>query len=572
MSMEYTAKHIIDNFNRLRTDRAGHSDTVERCRQFVNPARSNQQQQENVEASKREPQKAPREIIINNLAGHQFTYSRGMSSNLFPPSSKWFSFKCRKFEALDSFLGRAAQAMYDLLYSSSNFSAEMNELIEDTADAGTVCISCEYDLERGVKFKTHDFSSFYVEESEVGKKDIVYRLCTMTALQTVNFFNEPGDVVPQKIREDGTSPDNGRSGRNCRIIHAVLPNRDREYDDRGVPRAGKGNKRYLSLYVDMESKTIIRTGGYERCPYIVGNIDNPASGVYSDSPAQRALRSAELMNKVYRDLVDATECAIRPSVMVDISAYDKLLPEYYFEPGQVNVYDGRNGQARPPQFYVPPANLPAGFDFAQLLDKQCELFFSTDLFTMITRLNQESGRQRTAFEIQQLAAERNNMILPLVARFLDEVVSPLLRLAFFTALEAGIFPDAPPEVSLIRERDVELQYYSPLALAAQRNKVNGTVSALEQISAIAEATGQAEVLDIFDFDKLARDIAQSFGAYPEHLRSERAVEEFRERRAAAQAQAQAAEQAAELAKSQNLTGPVDHTSLAGQLVNGGAEI
>lgn len=570
--MEYTANNIIDNFNRLRSDRAELSARVDRCRQYVNPGRSRQQQQEFISPSQKKPQKPAPEIVVNNLAAHALVYARGMSSNLFPPSSRWFGFECRKLPVLRDFLGVASQAMYDLLYSSSNFSSEMNECIEDTADAGTVCISCEADMERGVRFKTHDFSSFYVEESMLGKRDIVYRLCTMTALQVLNFFNAPDDTIPQKIREDGSSADNAKSGRSCRIIHAVLPNRDREFDERGVAKPGRHNKRYLSLYVDMDSKTIIRRGGYDRCPYVVGNIDNPASGVYSDSPMQRCLRSAELLNKVYSTLIDATEASVRPSVMVDLSAYDSLLPEFFFEPGQVNVYDGRNGQARPPAFYTPPSNLPAGFEFAAAVDKQCELFFATDLFTMITRLNQESGRQRTAFEIQQLAAERNNMILPLVARFLDEVVSPLLRLAFFTALEQGIFPDAPPEIALLGERDVDLQYYSPLALAAQRNKVNGTLSALEALLPVAQSTQNADLLDIFNLDNLARDLAHSYGAFPEHLRSDSEVKKLRDLRARALAQARQAEQFIDVAKSQDLTGPVDRTSLAGELANGRAGI
>ena len=160
------------------------------------------------------------------------------------------------------------------------------------------------------------------------------------------------------------------------------------------------------------------------------------------------------------------------------------------------------------------------------------------------------------------------MILPLVARFLDEVVSPLLRLAFFTALEVGVFPDVPPEAALLREQDVELQYYSPLALAAQRNKVNGTMAALEALAPVAQATGDASLLDVFNLDNLARDLARSYGAFPEHLRSVSEVKKLRELRAQAQQQADAAAQMAEIAKSQNLTGPVDRTSVAGELVNG----
>ena len=569
--MEYSANTIIDNYNRLVADRAELTSRVDRCRQYVNPGRSRQQQQQHVAASQRKPQQPDREIITNALARAALIYARGMSSNLFPPSSKWFSFGCRENKLLDEFLGAASQGMYDLLYSSSNFSSEMNECIEDTADAGTVCISCERDPERGLRFKNHDFSLFYVEESAPGKKDIVYRLWPMTALQAVNFFNEPGDNIPPKMREDGTSPDNGRSGRNCRIIHAVIPNRDREYADDGTPKPGKRNKRYLSFYVDIDEKAIIRTGGYERCPYIVGNIDNPATGIYSDSPMLRAKRSAELLNVIYVDLVDAGECAIKPSVALDLSAYEDIIPEYFFEPGQVNLYDGRNGQARPPQFYVPPANLPFGADFVRNLGEECETFFATDLFTMITRLNQENGRQRTAYEIQQLAAERNNMILPLVARFLDEVVSPLLRLAFFTALDAGLYPLAPPEAKLLTERDVQLQYYSPLALAAQRNKVNGTLSAIEQVLQLAQILGP-ELLDVFDMDVIVRDIAKSYGAYPEHLRKEKAIEDLRAKRAQAAQTAQMGQQLTEVAKSQDLTRAVDRTSLAGGLVNGGAVI
>ena len=570
--MEYTANNIIDNFNRLQSNRSALSERVQRCRAFVNPGRSRVAEAQYVDASQRKPEKAPPEIVVNHLAAHALVYSRGMSSNLFPPSSKWFSFGCRKIPMIKDFLASAAQAMYDLLYSSSNFSAEMNECIEDTVDAGTVCISCEADPERGVKFKTHDFGTFFVEESRPGRKDIVYRMCVMTALQAVNFFRDGDDTLPQKIRDDGTNADNGKSGRTCRIIHAVLPNRDREYAEDGTPKPGKRNKPYLSLYVDTESKTIIRKSGYERCPYVVGNIDNPGSGIYSDSPMQRCLRTAELLNKIYATLIDATELAVKPSVLADLSSYDRILPQYFFEPGQVNLYDSHNGQANKPEFYVPPANLPLGFEFAQSIDKQCEIFFSTDLFTMITRLNQESGRQRTAYEIQQLAAERNNMILPLVARFLDEVVSPLLRLAFFTALDQGMFANAPSEILMLREEDVDLQYYSPLALAAQRNRVTGTLSALETLTPIGQTMQSPEIFDIFDMDSLARDIAESYGAYPEHLRKKNEIEKIRTQRAQAAQQAQAAAQAADIAKSQNLTGPVDRTSLAGALVNGGGQV
>ena len=199
-------------------------------------------------------------------------------------------------------------------------------------------------------------------------------------------------------------------------------------------------------------------------------------------------------------------------------------------------------------------------DFMERLTKTIDNFFSTDLFTMITNLNTQSGRQRTAYEIQQLVNEKNNMILPLVARFLDEFLSPLLLKSFLILLERGEFGF----VGKIKVDDVKIEYYSPLALAAKRSKIAGTMSAIEQIAPLLQMNPQ--MLDIVNFDNLVRDIFETSGASEKHLFNKSELEDNRAKAAQQQQQQMAMQQMAELAKSQNLTGAVDDTSLAGQLI------
>ena len=570
--MEYTGKIIRENLARLQGDRSILTQRYEECRMFASPSKygtaydlredSNTQRQ-NVDV--------PPEIVTDYLAGACFVFSRGFSSNLFPATVQWFGFSVRGkgAERVNRFMKSAAERLYTIIYSSSNFSVEINELIEDAGCVGTTCISVEKDPKRIFRLKNHDIQNVWIEESELGTPDTVYRLVPMTAIQILNHFHEEDDRIPAEIREHAASAENSRSGKVYSLIHFVAPNRKRRRDDSGKPEPGRDNLPWLSIWVDRKSGEIIRKSGYSYMPYIVGRIDNPVNGVYSDSPMMRSLRTARSMNKAYRSYAQATQMAVEPPALVDMAAYNGILPEVFFSPGTVNVYDSKGGQFAPPQFYVPPANLPMGREF--ILDErhQIDQFWGTELFTLITNLNQQSGRQRTAYEIQQLVAEKNNMIMPLVARFLDETVSPLLRTMFFIGLEAGVFGEPPPELENLTAGMIDLEYFSPLALAAQRNRISGTLSAMEIGARLSAVDPGAGVMDIFNLDAIMRDIAETYGAYPDHLREDGEIRRIRSEREKIRMQQQQQSMALEAMKSQDITAPIADSSMAGQLLGGG---
>ncbi|MDD3885876.1 MAG: portal protein [Victivallaceae bacterium] len=564
----HTASEICANFERLAGERANLSHTYEKCRAYASPSKYGAMfKGDDAGRVKGETPKPPR-IVTDFFTECLFVFSRGIQSNLCPSSTRWFSIGATKTadagEEVKNFLTEASQRFYDLLYSSSNFPSEFAETVEDAGCLGTFCMSCTAGENKAFRFENHDMQNVFVEASRRGELDTVYVTCSMSALQIVNFFNQEGDNIPAKIKELAANPSIEKSGQIFHVIHMVEPNRNRVFSSEGKPEPGSLNKAFVSAWVVKEEKAIVRRGGFDRSPYVVGRIDNPVDGTYSDSPMMRCLRTAKELNRVWRSYGDAIEAAVRPSVMVDISGYNGVMPEVYLEPGVVNTYDSHNKQVNPPQFYTPPVNFAAGKEMIDKLERRGYNFFYVDLFNIITNLNTSEGRQRTAYEIQQLVSEKNSMILPVIARFIDEFLSPLLRIGFFSALERGIFGMPPVDFVNMAENDFEISYFSPLALAAQRSRVNGTMAAIENILPLAEAS--PGIFDLVNFDNLCRDTLQVFGAHPDHIRSKSEVEKMRNSRNQAQTQAQTQAAALDLAGKQNLTAPVDKNSIIGGLM------
>ena len=579
--MEYSALDIINHFNNLKGRRAVLNKQLEDAAMYAAPAKYGTMFDSKEGSSKQEGAKERPVYIVSDFAQEAAnTFTRGLFSNLFPPSVRWFSYAVGQTgdqnvpETVKEFFSRASQRVYEVLYAT-NWTTEMSEVCEDAPVTGTMTLSVEFDPARLLLFKSHYISRIYCTKSADAEIDTVYEELNLTATQALNIFSLPGDKLSKKLTEDANSKETARSEKIYRIIHFVAPNRDRKFRtverDGAIfsePVPGPAGRRFLSYYVEIEEKSLIRQGGYDHNPYTVARIDNTIDGVYGYSPALRALRTMKLLNKVYARYIDALDGAIRPSVMVDLAAYSDLVPEFFFEPGCVNVYDSKGGKFSPPQFYVPPSNLPGGMDFIDRTRQLLDRFFFRDLFTIIQQMNEQSGRQRTAREISELVNEKNSQILPLVARFLDEMVSPVLKKVFFLLYERGFFGEPPAglEEYLVNGK-LNLQYFSPLALAAKQTRIQGTLAAIEDIAPFVQA--RPDILDVINFDALVRDSLDVRGANPDHINSRQEIAKIREARQQAEQQAAMQEQAMKLAGSQNLNERPADGSAAAALINGG---
>ena len=572
-------RQIINNYNTLKGARAKLDSEIEQASALCNPAKYGSSY--HVRTSSQSGADSKSVEVVSDYAQMAATkYIRGFFFNLFPANVRWFGYGANAIgtgekipESVRRYLANASQVAYDLIYST-NFPVEMLEVVEDSVDAGTTVISCEFSPKTILKFRTHRLGKIVAQRSADDEIDTIYEDLQLSATQVVNIFNRPDDTIPEKIRTSAASGNVAQSDCTCRIIHYVGP-KERAFDIRKegndfktVPAAGFEGKAFESIYVEVDSATIIRREGFDHNPYIVGRIDNCAAGdVYGLSPALRALRTMKLHNKLTAATVNATESVLKPSVMLDLGAYTNLVSEFFFEPGSVNFYNSQGGKYNAPQFYAPPANFAAGGNLDVRLQQIIDHFFSADLFTLLQQMELNSGRQRTAREIIELVNERNSQILTTVSRFLDETVSPLLKLVFYLLLEnTSVFGPPPPELGEILANGVNLQYFSPLAMAARATRINGTLAAIEDLAQMLQIFPEA--LDVLDKDAFIRDLFEVRGALPSHLLEERKIKELRETRAKMQQQQAMTNQAVQLGARQNLNQRPEVGSIMGSLLGG----
>jgi hypothetical protein len=575
------AATICRNLEYLKANRARLNSELEQAAALCQPAKvggtyyTRQSSQEGAQ---------PRgvEVLCDFPQEAAMIFNRGLYSNLFPPNVRWFSFQAaadqKGSDRLNEFLTRVSQTIYDILYGT-NFPVEMNEICSAAACAGTFVMSVEYDPEDFLRFEAHPLQKIYCQKSGKQNIDTVYEEIPLTASQAATIFSKPGDQLGEKLRKDAADDLASRHDKIYKIIHYVAPNRNRKFRSEKVngvpvvkPVAGVEGSPFISIYVEADEKVVIREEGFDYNPYTVGRIDESINAdVYGLSPALRALRTMKTQNKLWARYMEAVDSQLRPSVVADLAAYSDLLPEFNFSPNSVNYYNSQGGKYGAPTFYVPPANLAGGIDLFDRMSQVLNRFFCADLFTLIQNMNISDGRQRTAREIAELVNERNSQLLTIVSRFLDELVSPLLKKCFWVLWNnvPQIFGEVDESiVAELAENPLNLTYFSPMAMAARATRIQGTMAAVEDAVSSGLLQFAPDALDVIKTDELMKAFLEVRGAHPDHFRSEKELRDLRAKRAEEQQMQQQQQMIADIAKSQNLNESPGAGSLAGALMGG----
>ena len=184
------------------------------------------------------------------------------------------------------------------------------------------------------------------------------------------------------------------------------------------------------------------------------------------------------------------------------------------------------------------------------------------MFLMIQNMNNQQGRERTAYEIQQLVAEKQSMIIPVVSRILEELFTPMLEKCFYIADEMGLLPPKPEGL----DGAIKISFISPLALSTRMSTVRNFTDALQTVSPMAQF--DPNIFDYVNTDNAVPEIFNLCGVSPDFVRTRQEVEQIRQTRAEQQKEAETQEQMTEVAKGQNLTEkPQEGSPLAGAMAN-----
>lgn len=328
------------------------------------------------------------------------------------------------------------------------------------------------------------------------------------------------------------------------IIHAIEPRADRDPKMKDAV-----NMPFKSCYFEPAKDNwdeMLGESGFKRFPAVVSRWTVTGSDIYGQSPGMEALG----------DIKQLQHEQLRKSQVIDYQTNPPLqVPTGYKDHARSRLPGG--------VFHVdtasPGGGVRSAFDVNLRLDYLLEdikdvrgridAAFYADLFLMLSQMDRSGV---TATEVAERHEEKLLMLGPVLERLHNELLNPLIDIAFAYCDEAGILPEPPPELEGL---ELNIEFISTLA---QAQRAVGAASLDRLLGVVGQVAGmKPEVLDKVDFDQAIDDYGDMYGVNPEVIVPDDAVAKIRAARAQQMAQQQSAERMPILAETAKTASEID---------------
>lgn len=429
------------------------------------------------------------------------------------PAMPWFDIRTRdaatgESQEVRTFLEQARENITGLFNAESTcFQTNVHELYLDVALLGTAVMYVEADPQTVVRFSTRPLGEVYVSESARGMVDTVYRRYEIPARQALQ---EWGGHCSDEVRRKGEDKPDER----VTILHAVFPRTDRD------PFAiGAANFPYGSIYMETATEHILEDSGYLEMPYLVPRWAKAAGETYGRGPGQTALSDTRVLNAMARTALMAAEKMSDPPLMVPD---DGFLGPVRSGPGGLSYYRAGSGDRIEP--------LPVNVDLVATENMMQQRRESIRRIFMGDQLAPE-GPAVTATEAIIRQSDKMRVLGPVLGRLQTEFLSPLIKRVFNIMLRAGVLPPFPEGLA---PDDIEVRYTSPVTRAQKQYEAQCLPQVMQHLAPLVGESDAFGIMDNFDTDRVARHVADLFGAPADYIRPEQAVINSREHKGASQ--------------------------------------
>lgn len=336
---------------------------------------------------------------------------------------------------------------------------------------------------KGTRYKAVPFGELFFKENHQSAVDLVIRWFRLTARQCKQRW-------PNKFPAQLQSALEKNSEQIFDFLHLVGPNPEYEKDRLDV----KG-KRFRSLYVCMQSKTLLQEGGYRTFPYEIQRYDQAPQEVYGRGPAMLVLPALKTLNAEKRTFLKQGHRAADPVYL----AYDDGLLSYDMSPGSWNP-GGMSADGKRLVDILPTGNIQISEDMMKEERSLINDAFLVTLFQILTETPTMS-----ATEVIERTNEKGILLAPTVGRLRPD--SMIMReLDVLDSL--GVLPPMPPR---LREAGglsmAGVVFTSPLARAMKAQEAAGFFRTIEGVKELVAVTQDQSLLDRFDFDVAVPAIA-----------------------------------------------------------------
>lgn len=486
-------------------------------------------------------------ILDNTAVFGARTLAAGLMSGITSPARPWFRLEIQDKDLMES--GPVKTWLHDsaailrAIFNSSNTYRSLHTLYEELGLFGTGASCVMPDFDNVIHHHPLTVGEYALATDDKGNVNTLCREFQMTVEQLVAKFGK--ENVSDTVRN---LYDRGNYDAWVDVVHLVEPRRERD-----LKKLDGKNKRFASYYVEPGREAFdkfLSESGFNRFPVLAPRWVVTGNDVYGTSPGMECLGDVKQLQHQQLRKGQAIDYQVNPPLQV---------PTKYKEahkarlPGGVFYVDSMGQQGGVRSAYEVNLNLQhLMFDIQDVRERIRSAYYA-DLFLMLANDNR-SGI--TATEVAERHEEKLLMLGPVLERLHNELLQPLIDIAFDYASEAGILPPPPPELEGV---ELNVEFISVLAQAQRAVATQGMDRLLGTVGNLAAV--KPEVLDKIDFDQVVDDYGDAYGVNPKIIVPDAQVAALRQQRAQAMQAAQSAAAAPQVVDSAKTASEIDTNNL-----------
>lgn len=464
----------------------------------------------------------------------------GMMNGITSPSRPWFKLGIAGLDDSPSpareWLDTVEQRMM-MEMARTNFYNAMASMYLDLATFGSAAVLI-YENPRSV-FRCYNppVGEFYFAQSAQLAVDTFAREFLYTVRQTVERFGI--ENVSDHVKNLYNMPNGSGLNREIVIRHLIEPNTDGKYPV-------KKKFAYREIYWERSAPEglVLEVAGYNECPGAFPRYEVMGNDPYGTSPGMDMLPEVKQLQQMTKDKAIAVQRLARPPLLADESLRNS--PKSLLPNGITYVRNASQIGMKPIYTVNPPLDQMTA-DIREI-QQRIQIIAHNDLFKMISQLD----TVRSATEIDARREEKLVLLGPVLERFENEALNPILRRIYSIMMRYDLFPPPPEDIA---GRDIQIEYISILTTA---QKALGAAPLERWIAFIGQISGiYPGAVNVPDFETLIRDYAISLGVGVKNIRTVEEVADLSRQQQELAATREAAAVGGELVKGAKLASETD---------------
>lgn len=417
----------------------------------------------------------------------------------------------KKAQRVRAYLDELNDQLYRVRYSPrAAFATQTHEVYLSYGAFGSGAMMIEDDVgSKAIRYKSMHLAGLSFMEDQHGNVDTLFRLYKQSVRQLAQKYT--ADRLPAKLRAKlEKTPDE-----RVPVLQYIAPREDWMPGKLGAP-----GMPWQSCVLLPEEKHELSDRGYAGKPFALCRYMTAPNEVMGRSPAWLALSNIKVLNEQKKTMLKAGHKAVDPPLL----AYeDGVLNAFSQVPGAIN-FGGLDAQGNQ---LVRPLVSGARLDYGvELMDKEREIINDAFLVTLFQILVETPNM--TATEVLERSQEKATLLAPVIGRIQSEFLGPMIEREIQIIADARRLPPMPPEL-IEAEGEFRIEYTSPMAKAMRASDGIAIVRTLESVLPLAQV--DPGVLDSFDLDEAARELADINGVPAKIVRDAEQVRAMKEGRA-----------------------------------------